>query len=74
MSKKTNFEAVTANVQVLGQFLRALPVLEAPWDTEFQKRYCKKCLSPNCDYCPYERFRNNPEWWLSLKAKGAAKE
>lgn len=19
-------------------------------------------------YCPHEKFRNNPEWWLNLKA------
>lgn len=52
----------------LGRFLRSLPVLEAPWDTEFQKRYCSGCVAENCDACPNERFRNNPEWWLSLEA------
>lgn len=57
-----------ADAQGLGRFLRSLPVLEAPWDTEFQKRYCSGCVAENCDACPNERFRNNPEWWLSLEA------
>ena len=41
--KPTNFEAITKNAQELGRFLRSLPILEAPWDTEFQKRYCSGC-------------------------------
>ena len=65
---KTNFEAITAGVQGLGRFLRSLPIIEAPWDTEFQKRYCSGCAAENCDACPNEQFRNNPEWWLSLEA------
>lgn len=68
VERKTNFEALTADAQGLGRFLRSLPVLEAPWDTEFQKRYCSGCVAENCDACPNERFRNNPEWWLSLEA------
>ena len=60
---KTNFEAITAGAQELGRFLRSLPIIEAPWDMEFQKRYCS-----GCDACRNERFRNNPEWWLSLEA------
>jgi len=67
-SGKTNFEALTADAQGLGRFLRSLPVLEAPWDTEFQKRYCSGCVAENCDACPNERFRNNPEWWLAREA------
>lgn len=47
---------------------KSLPIIEAPWDTEFQKRYCSGCAAENCDACPNERFRNNPEWWLSLEA------
>lgn len=62
------FEALTAGAQGLGRFLRSLPIIEAPWDTEFQKRYCSGCAAENCDACPNERFRNNPEWWLSLEA------
>ena len=65
---KTNFEAIAAGAQELGRFLRSLPILEAPWDTEFQKRYCSGCAAENCDACPNECFRNNPEWWLSLEA------
>ena len=67
-SRETNFEAITAGAQGLGRFLRSLPIIEAPWDTEFQKRYCSGCAAENCDACPNERFRNNPEWWLSLEA------
>lgn len=66
--KTTNFDAITRSPSRLGGFLRSLPILEAPWDDEFHKRYCSKCPSPDCDYCPHERFRNNPEWWLLLKA------
>lgn len=69
-SGKTNFEAITAGAQELGRFLRSLPVIEAPWDAEFQKRYCSGCAAENCDACPNECFRNNPEWWLSLEADG----
>ncbi len=42
---KTNFEAITAGVQGLGRFLRSLPIIEAPWDTEFQKRYFSGCAA-----------------------------
>ena len=66
----TNFEAITAGAQELGRFLRSLPIIEAPWDMEFQKRYCSGCGAENCDACPNECFRNNPEWWLSLEADG----
>lgn len=67
---KTNFEAIATDAQELGRFLRSPPILEAPWDTEFQKRYCSGCAAEDCDVCPNERFRNNPEWWLSLEAGG----
>lgn len=69
--KKTVFEAVTKDAATLAALLASLPVLETPWDKEFQKRYCKKCPSPDCDFCPHERFRNNPDWWLALTAEGA---
>lgn len=68
--KKTVFEAITKDKHTLAGFLRSLPIIEAPWDDEFHKRYCRKCPSPDCDYCPYERFRNNSEWWLALGAAG----
>ncbi len=65
----TNFEAITQNAEMLGAFLRALPVLEGPWDTEFQRRYCTGCEKASCDDggpCPHENERNNPGWWLGL--------
>lgn len=69
-SKTTVFEAVTKDAPTIAKFLASLPVLEAPWDTEFQKRYCKKCPSTDCNYCQHERFRNNPAWWLNLSGNG----
>ena len=70
MSKKkgTVFEAVTKDAATLAALLGSLPVLEAPWDVAFQKRYCSSCTAENCDACENEQFRNNPEWWLSLPA------
>lgn len=63
----TNFEKLTQSPAEFGAFLRGLPILEGPWDDEFHKRYCRKCSSTDCTYCPHEKFRNNPEWWLNLK-------
>jgi len=72
MSKKkgTVFEAVTKDAATLAALLGSLPVLEAPWDDEFHKRFCSSCDAENCDAenCPNNAFRNNPEWWLSLPA------
>lgn len=65
----TNFEKLTQSPAGLGAFLRGLPILEGPWDNEFHKRYCRKCPSTDCTYCPHEKFRNNPEWRLNLKAR-----
>ena len=65
----TNFEKLAQSPAGLGAFLRGLPILEGPWDDEFHKRYCRKCPSTDCTYCPHEKFRNNPEWWLKLKAR-----
>lgn len=70
----TVFDAITKDATTLAGLLRSLPVLEAPWDAEFQKRYCSKCIRADCDdrdECPYQEFRNNPEWWLALDAAGA---
>ena len=64
----TEEQKLNAITNLCGRFLRSLPIIEAPWDTEFQKRYCSGCAAENCDACPNERFRNNPEWWLSLEA------
>lgn len=60
------FELLTKDKHTLATFLCSLPVIEAPWDISFQKRYCSSCKAENCDICPNEHFRNNPEWWLSL--------
>jgi len=69
---ETVFEAVTKDAATLARMLGALPVLEAPWDTAFQKLYCVSCDADNCDAenCPNNAFRNNPAWWLSLDAAG----
>ena len=64
----TAFDAITKDKHTLAGFLRSLPVIEAPWDATFQKRYCSSCTAENCDACANEQFRNNPEWWLSLPA------
>lgn len=67
----TVFSAITKDALALADFLHSLTVLEGPWDTEFQKRYCAGCLRWNCDddsECPNEVFRNNPAWWLALPA------
>ena len=65
-----NFEEITKNPETLGAFLRGLPVIEAPWDEEFQRKYCAGCGKVSCDDgspCPYEDKRNNPLWWLLLR-------
>ena len=63
-----NFEKLTKGPDALGAFLRTLPILEGPWDTEFHARFCAGCAAENCDTCPNEEFRNNPGWWLTLEA------
>ena len=50
------FEQITKSPEVLGEFLRGLPVIEAPWDREFQERFCADCLYLNCDGCPHEEY------------------
>ncbi len=68
------YDELTKSPETLGAFLKSLPVLDAPWDTAFQKTYCGECKTESCDNCPNEKYRNNPEWWLKLKAEGAANE
>mgnify|MGYP006974119280 CR=1 FL=1 len=56
-----NFEEITKNPETLGAFLRGLPVIEAPWDEEFQREYCAGCGKVSCDDgspCPYRDFEN----------------
>lgn len=67
----SNFEKLTESPDKLGAFLRSLPILEGPWDTEFHARYCADCLYLGCDDCPHEEQRNNPDWWLGLEAEEA---
>ena len=45
------FDAITKDKPTLAGFLRSLPVIEAPWDAAFQKRYCSSCTAENCDAC-----------------------
>ena len=70
--KTTVFEAITKDAATLAALLGSLPVLEAPWDDEFHKRFCSSCDAENCDAenCPNNAFRNNPAWWLALDASG----
>ena len=63
----TIFEKITRNCSELGRFLKNLPVLEAPWHDEFHEKFCAGCNAGNCDNCPHEECRNNPEWWLNLE-------
>ena len=64
----TQFEKITESPEVLAAFLAALPVIDGPWDKEFQKRFCAGCAATDCDACPHAAERNNPVWWLSLSA------
>lgn len=59
-----NYQQITKSMEALGAFLRSLPVVEGPWDTEFQARFCAVCPAENCDSCPHGAARNNPVWWL----------
>lgn len=63
----------TIDPETLGAFLRGLPVIEAPRDEAFQRKYCAGCGKVSCDDgspCPYEDKRNNPLWWLSQESEG----
>ena len=69
----TEFERITQSPEMLAAFLASLPVIEAPWDEEFQRKYCAGCGKVSCDDgspCPYEDKRNNPLWWLSQESEG----
>ena len=71
----TEFERITQRPEMLAAFLASLPVIEAPWDEEFQRKYCAGCGKVSCDDgspCPYEDKRNNPLWWLSQESGKAA--
>lgn len=61
------YDELTESPETLGTFLKSLPVLDAPWDTAFQKTFCGECKEESCDKCPNGKYRNNPEWWLKLQ-------
>lgn len=44
------FDAITKDKPTLAGFLRSLPVIEAPWDAAFQKRYCSSCTAEGAPY------------------------
>ena len=45
----TEFERITQSPEMLAAFLASLPVIEAPWDEEFQRKYCAGCGKVSCD-------------------------
>lgn len=63
----TVFDHLTASPAAMGAFLRTIPVLTGPWDAAFHRRFCDNCPAENCDACPNEAERDNPEWWLGLE-------
>ncbi len=58
------YDKLIESPETLGEFLKSLPVLDAPWNHAFQKKFCNECSTENCDICQSEEFRNNPGWWL----------
>jgi len=68
----TNFDRITASPAALARVLDGLGVPDAPWDEAFRKKFCKECSLENCDGpegCPHQEKRDNPLWWLALKAE-----
>jgi hypothetical protein len=68
-AKQTYFERIAPSPEVLGEFLGSLPILQGPWDDDFQRHFCDACEAVNCDAenCPHQAERNNPTWWLKLE-------
>ena len=62
----TEFERITQSPETLGAFLASLPCIEGPWDEAFHERVCNYCPAKDCENCQYEKYRNNPIWWLKL--------
>lgn len=60
------YDKLTESIETLGEFLKSLPVLESPWEREFQKLFCAGCNAENCENCRNEEYRNNPIWWLGI--------
>lgn len=67
----TQFEKITASPEALGAFLASLPVLQGPWDDDFQRTFCANCEAENCDAenCHHPAERDNPTWWLGQEVK-----
>ena len=63
-----NFEEITKNPETLGAFLRGLPVIEAPWDEAFQRKYCAGCGKVSCD----DAFARNGKKDVADEAKSDA--
>ena len=63
------YDKLTESPETLGEFLKSLPVLDAPRERAFQERFCAECNAESCDNCTNEEYRNNPEWWLKLEAE-----
>lgn len=58
--RMNNFEKLVQNPDALAEFLQTLPILDGPWDKEFQKRFCVDCTCEDCDACQHKDKRNNP--------------
>ena len=71
----TNFEVIAETPQTLAEFLGTLPVLEGPWDSLFQARYCAGCEEEECEGegCLHREARCNPLWWLMQQKKDTMK-
>lgn len=67
---QTNFEKITASPEALAAFLGSLPVLSAPWDDAFHRKFCGNCTAENCDAenCHHQAERDSPVWWLAQEA------
>lgn len=63
------YEKLIESPETLGDFLKSLPTLDAPWDQKFHEIFCTGCKADNCDNCQYEEYRNNPVWWLRKDAE-----
>lgn len=55
--RRTAFDAITKDKPTLAGFLRSLPIIEAPWDAAFQKRYCSSCAALDAQEIPYKTKR-----------------
>ena len=69
--RPTYFDRITASPEALAEFLTAVPVIDGPWDTLFQRVFCENCPAQDCEYtgewehCPHQEERNSPAWFLA---------